>query len=123
MSRTRKNAPAGNSKVSPSSENMNQNLTTTISPDQQEQTDLNDKQQQQNPDVVEDALKSNLNKLTNDDLNNSLNSNGKSDLPNYLDNDNKNRHLINGFKEMKIQSNSTFVFSQSSESYYTPGAN
>lgn len=82
----------------------------------------------QNPDVVEDAIKSNLIKLTtSDNLNNSIN-NGKSDLHNYLESEtiisqeeNKNFSLLNGLKEMKMSSNSTFVFSQTSnQETFTP---
>ena len=60
----------------------------------------------------------------NDNLNNSLNnSDNLNSNGNYVENENlinDNRTLINTFKEMKIQQSSTFVFSQSSESYYTP---
>lgn len=112
MSRTRKN-PTG--------------TKSSTSPDQQTKLvdDLNS-EKKQNPDVVEDAIKSNLIKLTKaDNLNNSIN-NGKSDLHNFIENEtiieSKNLNLINGFKEMKMSSNSTFVFSQTT-STNAPGAN
>lgn len=81
-----------------------------------------------NPDFrpVEDAIKSNLIKLTtNDNLNNSIN-NGKNDLHNYMESEtiieeNKNFTLLNGLKEMKMSTNSTFVFSQTSnQETFTP---
>ena len=119
MSRTRKNAQSGQQQApDPIKPASNANSRTAM------EQDAGDTKQ--NPDVVEDAIKSNLIKLTtNDNLNNSIN-NGKSDLHNFMESEtiieeNKNFSLLNGLKEMKMSTNSTFVFSQtSSQETFTP---
>lgn len=140
MSRTRKNPSSANSKqTSPITENasgqqikLDQNKIVTEQNELNKSNELNNELMTQNPDVVEDAIKSNLIKLTNNDnLNNRIN-NGKSELHNFIESEtiiqeNKNISLINGFKEMKMSTNSTFVFSQTStdnlKQTFTPGAN
>lgn len=125
MSRTRKN-PSNSTKATSPDQQSGQTAESEIS----KATELNSSQEsKQNPDVVEDAIKSNLIKLTkNENLNNSIN-NGKTELHgNYIENDtlieSKNLSLINGFKELKMSTNSTFVFSQTSnETTFTHGAN
>lgn len=108
-------APFGHQKPVQAANNVNNRMVV--------EPDAGDK----NPDVVEDAIKSNLIKLTtNDNLNNSIN-NGKSDLHGYMESEtiiqeeNKNFSLLNGLKEMKMSTNSTFVFSQTSnQETFTP---
>ena len=119
MARTRKNA--NGKATSPSTENQ---TGQQIVNNKHEQTELNDEEQQNLDD--EDAIKNNLIKLTNDNLN-SINNGKTTDLHNFIENEkiieNKNISLINGFKEMKMSTNSTFVFSQTSNETFTPGAN
>lgn len=133
MARTRKNpSSSANSKAtSPSTENAQSGQGDSNGQSKPAANNVNNRTVEQdagdkNPDVVEDAIKSNLIKLTtNDNLNNSIN-NGKSDLHSYMESEtiiqeeNKNFSLLNGLKDMKMSSNSTFVFSQTSKETFTP---